>query len=608
MCGILSVVSEHPMGRQDLADVLNSLSRIKHRGPDGEGVMLIDRRTGLTKTLKTADTPNGVDYDYQSIEDVAENSFDVVFCHRRLSIIDLSVSGHQPMNIHDVVLNYNGEIYNYIELRKELKDLGYSFVSDSDTEVIIQAYREWGTGCLNRFNGMWSFTLYDKKTGNIFISNDRFGVKPLYYSTVGSKTIIASEVKQFIEFSEFDKALNETYINNYIELGTSVVNTDTLFKAVNRFPNGNYTIISKSKKLKKQYFEQFHSIYGIQKRKWKKEDAIETFRNIFFDAVKIRTRADVPYGVGLSGGVDSSAVLVGVNRMLKEKGESKKPFTFSAIFPSNTEDESIHINKMLDSISCSSHFINPLKEFDKQDFRRHIYHQEFLPGTTSFYAQWKVAQLARKADVPVMLVGQGADEVFAGYHAHFYRLGRQLILEGKILTYLKLINQYSEIKGIPKNHLHNRCIGEFKLAIKLKIGLKKYDHHLTKYWDSINSLSSFLKAEFDCFQLPYYLISDDRTAMASSIETRHPFLDYRLVEFGYSLPNNLLIKEGWQKWLVRESIEELPKDIRWRRDKKGFTIPQRKFENLIVDQEHNGSSDRSFRLQMVKILKEEFLK
>ena len=576
MCGILAVVSKSPLKRFFIQESLASLQRIKHRGPDGEGVLLINAETGVCASLRTKDTPANVACDYQEIAEVPENAFNILLGHRRLSIIDLSAQGHQPMVANGVSVTYNGEIYNYLELKEELKTKGYSFQTNSDTEVLINAYLEWGAACLNKFNGMWSFVLWDNKAKKLFIANDRFGVKPLYYANVEDKTVLVSEIKQYLDFSAFNKEFNEQYFKDYLELGTTYVGLKTPFEQVSRFPCGHCTNLTNLQEFKKEKFSAFYSIYNIKKQKWKEQDAFHAFRELFFDAVKIRTRTDVPYGVGLSGGLDSSSVLLGVKKMLNEKGQAEKPFTFSAVFPGNDEDESNHINEILKIVPSQNQQTNPLINFDIEEFIRHIYYQEILPVTSAYYSQYQVAKLANSNNVKVLLVGQGADEVFAGYHDHFYKYIRGLFLKGMFFRATNEVVKYQKLKKLDNSDYTKRIKSEVLMGIKSKLFNLKLPFPL-----NINDLESFLKVDFSHLQLPTYLNSDDRTAMASSIETRHPFMDFRLVEFGFSIPSNLKIKNGWQKWIIRKSMSELPDKIRWRKDKKGFSTPINVFQNEL---------------------------
>lgn len=601
MCGILAVISKEPLNRSFIKESLDSLQRIKHRGPDGEGLMLIDTSTGEKATLRTKDTPASIFCDYQEIADVPEDKFNFLFGHRRLSIIDLSAQGHQPMCHDEVAITYNGEIYNYLELREELKGKGRVFQTNTDTEVIIQAYLEWGENCLNRFNGMWSFVLWDFNKKKFFIANDRFGVKPLYYGKVGENQIFTSEIKQFLDFEEFDHKENKKYIGDYLENGSIQIKLQTPFMAVKRYPNGNYTVIKEISGNTKLNFSQYYSIYNIKKIKLAKDDAIQTFRDLFFDAVKLRTRTDVPYGVGLSGGLDSSSVLIGVEAMLKAKNSIEKPKTFSAIFPGEDEDESKHVSDILKVCNAEAHYINPLKEFNKTEFISHIISQELFPTTTSFYAQWKVAQLAQNNGVKVLLVGQGADEVFGGYHAHFYKFMVELLMNLKFKGLKNNIVSFASVKDGNKETLLKNTLFELISLVMNRLGLDK-SSKVQKGWYDYNTLTKFLMDEFSTFQLPYFLLSDDRTAMSSSVETRHPFLDYRIVEFGYSLPSMYLIDSGWQKKIIRDAMFELPESIRWRKDKKGFSAPQEKLvkANLDFFSEYE-NSNLAFRNKVVNI-------
>ena len=569
MCGILTVFSNYPLGRSEINESLNSLQRIKHRGPDGEGVLLINTHTGETKSLRTKDTPENITCHYQELSEVPENQFNLLLGHRRLSIIDLSVQGHQPMQSGEVSLIYNGEIYNYLELKEELKAKGRIFKTNSDSEVLIQAYLEWGADCLNKFNGMWSFVLWDNNKQKLFIANDRFGVKPLYHTQVEDKTILVSEIKQYLDFTSFKREFNKEYFNNYIKVGSTNIGLETPFYGVKRFPCGHFTEQKTKDVFRKELFKEYYSIYNIKKEKWKESDAIHTFRELFFDSVEIRTRADVPYGIGLSGGLDSSSVLLGVKKILDAKGLNEKPFTFSAVFPGNEEDESNYVKQVLDKIPSNSFFTNPLKEFTQSDFKKHIYHQEILPTTTAYFSQYKVAELVKKQNVKVLLVGQGADEVFAGYHEHFHKYIREMLLRLSFVSSIKQILNYSKIKSFSNHDLFARAYSELKLGMQ-----SIFNKSEVPFPSNINSLHSYLLADFSKLQLPVYLNSDDRTSMAHSIETRHPFLDFRLVEFGYSLPNSLLINYGWQKRIIRESMNQLPDSVSWRKDKRGFSNPQ----------------------------------
>ncbi|MGZ3930883.1 MAG: asparagine synthase-related protein, partial [Bacteroidia bacterium] len=202
------------------------------------------------------------------------------------------------------------------------------------------------------------------------------------------------------------------------------------------------------------------------------------------------------------------------------------------------------------------------------------YHQEFPIQSTSYYAEWCVARLVNRQNVKVLLIGQGGDELLGGYHHHFYRYCRQLVLSGKILPYLSLLRKYAELKQEPVNRLHRRILNDVKLGLKFKLGLADLGGNMVNRWNKAGTLIDTLKMDLTELMLPTYLRSDDRDAMAFGIETRHPFLDYRLADFCFSLPDNYKIRDGWQKWILRQVMTGVPEEIRFRKDKKGYTTPQ----------------------------------
>ncbi len=580
MCGILTYYSKNGITKDNINECLLSLNTIKHRGPDGEGIVLINSITGENKTILTKDTPKDINCDFNEFTAIEDHHYDLLLGHRRLSIFDTSSAGHQPMKDQfGNCIIFNGEIYNFHEIKQDLESKGYSFKSRTDTEVILASYQEWGKECLSRFNGMWSFVLWDNQKKFLFISNDRFGVKPLYHYQTENSIMFFSEIKQIKAFKEFDNILNKDNCNLYLNYKQICFDETTFYENVIRFSPGYYEIYDfKSKRL----FQQYYSIEKIKKCKKLFKEAEEEFKFIFHNAVDIRMRSDVKWGVGLSGGLDSSSVLFYVNKVLEERKDLFRPITFSAVFPGMEGDESTFINDIINKIQVKSYTVNPYEQFSVEDFNKHLYYQEIPPISTSFYAQWKVAELVNKSGVTVNLVGQGADEIFGGYHAHFYKYCRSLILKGNVLRYLNEVKGYSRIKNLSISYIHKIVIGDLFLAFKFRLGLSKLDNKLLKYWNQINDLTCFMKAEFTTFQLPYYLLSDDRTSMAHRVETRHPFLDYRIVEFAYSLPESHYIKNGWSKYIVRKSMNDLPENIRWRRDKKGFTTPQSKIINKLI--------------------------
>lgn len=593
MCGILMYHKKGGFSRENVGQGLRALELARHRGSDGEGVVLIDSKTGKSQSLRTADTPNDIACDLNTPDQLEEGSFDILLGHRRLSIFDTSSTGHQPMwDEFGNCIVFNGEVYNFWEIRNDLKARGHHFKSGTDTEVILKAYKEFGAECLNMFNGMWAMVIWDAEKRQLFIANDRFGVKPLFRYFKGDETVWCSEIKQIKAFHSFEQQIDQKNTQLYLDYGIVGHDNSTMYAEVEKFPSGHYQVLD----LKSQSWLDetcFFSVHNIKKQKLSMQDAVEEFRTLFKSAVSLRTRSDVQWGVGLSGGLDSSAVLHEATMCMRESDKAFRPHSFSAVFPGMEGDESAFATQMGNSLNAQMHSVNPYDEFTVEDFQKHLYHLELPPRTASFYAQWKVAELVRKKGVTVLLVGQGADELFGGYHAHFYRYCRQLILSGQFGRYFQSVRAYAEIKNRPVREVHQIAVNELKSVVKAKFGLANYDHPILKKWNEINGLREFMKAELTSFQLPNFLFADDRSSMAFGVETRHPFLDYRVVEFAYSLPEEFYINGGWTKFLVREAMNELPDAVRWRKDKKGFTIPQADINARLLGK--SKVTDKEFR-------------
>jgi asparagine synthase (glutamine-hydrolysing) len=572
MCGILAYFNKNGISHSELQQSLKALKKIKHRGPDGEGIVLIDSKSGNFYDLVTDETPDANQANRVTEAQCEGLQYDLILGHRRLSIIDVSTNGHQPMyHPNGNWIIFNGEIYNYIELKEELKKLGHNFKTGSDTEVIHAAYDQWGENCSARFNGMFSIVIYDRKRTSLFILNDRFGVKPLYYFRDDTRLLLMSEIKQ-VKAYNVPLSLNTEAINTFLSNYYLDYNTGTFFNEVMRHSPSNYATIALNEAL--DYRTKSYYAIEEQVKNYSSQEALDEFREIFSSAVKLRMRSDVPLGFASSGGLDSSAVLYTAYNLLKTGAKDPDVSTFSAIFPGMDGDESEFIHKVEKDLRVASHYCNPLKEFDIEDFEKHIYHQDLPVQSTSYYAEWCVARMVNREKVKVLLVGQGGDELLAGYHHHFYRYCRQLILQGKILKYLSLAKKYAEIKGIDLKELHRKVNNEVKLSMKFKLGLADLGNSLSNKWNRVDKLTELLKMDLQEFMLPTYLRSDDRDGMAFGLETRHPFLDYRLVDLCFSLPNDMKIQDGWQKWILRESMSSLPEAIRYRKDKKGYTTPQ----------------------------------
>lgn len=568
MCGIVSYYNSKGLDKSIISTVLISLDALNHRGPDGDGVILINTRKGEAKLLQTDNTPSTI-RTALALNEYIDFSADLILAHRRLSIIDLSSNGFQPM--HDSFGNYivfNGEVYNYIELKEELMQLGVTFSTTSDTEVVLAAYRIWGENCLQKFNGMWSILIWDNINKQLFVSNDRFGIKSLYCYQSAEELIYASEVKAFYAFTNATKEFNHEAINLFLETGKLDITNQTFFKLINRFPKSHFRKI-----------KFLVSIDSITTSYWKatsvvnntitEADAIEKFNYLLKDSIKLRLRADVECGIALSGGLDSSIVCYYAQDILKNQLNQSTLKSFSIVFPNKEGDESYFSKYVVNDLGLKGYYTNPLDTFSFKDLEQLTYHLDFPLQSTSFYAEWSLMKLVSDNNIKVLLGGQGADELFAGYHHHFYKYCRQLLTQGRVQQYLSQVTCFSNNKNLLPLHIHKIVINDIKLLWKLKLGMPGADKN-----KEYKKVEEWLINDFSIDMLPTYLRCDDRSSMAHGIETRLPFLDYRMVEFGMQLPVKYKIENGWQKSIIRKSGTILPAEIRYRKDKKGFTTPQ----------------------------------
>lgn len=565
MCGIAAIIGENR--RYNYKKIIRDMTDvIYHRGPDCEGhVSLCDNR--------------------------------ILLGHRRLSILDLSSLGKQPMSYLDRYwITYNGEIYNYMELKKELKEKGYIFNTNTDTEMIMAAYDCWGSDCLYKFNGMWSFILVDLQKQNVFIARDRFGIKPLYYwKNTEGVWVFASEIKQFTVFPDWTAKINGQRVYDYLRWGQSDHTDETMFKGVNQIAAGKFVEFR---------LDDISSIGTLPIRTWyelsqhileyERTDEVSKFYDLFTNAVALRLRSDVKVGSCLSGGLDSSSIVCTINDLLKEKGEAEKQCVVSAKAHIKKYDESEFIDEVLESRKIKGYGTYP--EFDKlfDSLDEIIWIQDEPFGSTSIFAQWNVFSTASKHGLKVMLDGQGADEQLAGYHSFFAVYFTSLMKSGR---YLKLLQEMQAVKSIhgydmlfalkgilseimpeafcniyrtyrTKNEVSPRWINMEKLGARpvnpfVSAGAKT---------DSIRNLSV---SQMTASNLQKLLHWEDRDSMAHSVESRLPFLDYRLVEYVLGLPDEYKISQGMTKRILRESMNGvLPEKVRCRMDKMGFVTPE----------------------------------
>ncbi len=543
MCGIIGKIdfSKRAIQEETLRKMMQT---IEHRGPDDNGVFLDD----------------GVGLGFV-----------------RLSILDLSQAGHQPMisDNNRYVLVYNGEVYNYIELRQELEEKGYTFSSGSDTEVVLKSYQEWGKDCLHKFNGMWAFVIYDKETKEIFGARDRFGVKPFYYFKDENSFMFASEIKA-IRVALDKLTINDQAVFDYLSFNRTDYGEQTFYNEIYRVPHGHCFTLN----LKGEF--KLEKWYELEKHCNKKEKITpEEYAELLTSSVKLRMRSDVPVGVCLSGGLDSSAIASIVSKKLN----IKDIHSFSAVYERGQNgDESEFIEELSPFLENMKYTKPNAKElFDNlSDFVSNL--DEPVP-TTSIFAQYSVMKLANKHAV-VTLDGQGADEQLAGYHYFYGFYFKELLTK---LSFVKLFSEMFDYMRLHKSLFGIKTLAFFLLPKRLKMNLnvKKVAYIQNDFYknhngnntvvDGLYSSETLKKSLINHFEykLEHLLKWSDLNSMRFSIESRVPFLDYRLVEQTLSLQNDSYIKKGMTKYILRESMKSiLPEKIRLRYDKMGFETPE----------------------------------
>jgi asparagine synthase (glutamine-hydrolysing) len=604
MCGISGLMGPT---RIDLVSLQRMTDLIRHRGPDDEGYAVFGPE-GIA-CLSGADTDPAALHTavpYRPTGPLGACSVatpKVALGHRRLSIVDLSPLGHQPMcDRHGRYwVAYNGEVYNHVELRAELESAGHTFNSHSDTEVILAAYAQWGADCLTHFNGMWALALYDARERTLLLARDRFGVKPLYYWIGPDGTLaFASEIKQFTVLEGWQAALNGQRAYDFLVHGLSDHGDETMFRGVYQLRPGHRAM------LREDTFRSMRPGGRIESKRWyglptnryegSFADAVQGFRERFVDAVRLRLRADVPVGSCLSGGLDSSSIVGTIHQLLQSTGGAAQcqQRTYSACSTVSRFDERKWIDEVVRHTGVDAHFVYPSIDGLLSDGPAITWHQDEPFGSTSIYAQWQVFKLAADDGMRVMLDGQGADEQLAGYHMFFgARLGALAIR----LRWLELMREAVAIRrlhGYGVTALSRYLAPHLLPAAVFDWGKRLTGHsHQAPGWLNMGmlnalpvnpfhasgafdaSVQSMSVSQLTASNLQMLLHWEDRNSMAHSIESRVPFLDYRLVEFVVGLPDEFKLFRGVTKRVLRESMHStIPASVVGRMDKLGFVTPE----------------------------------
>jgi asparagine synthase (glutamine-hydrolysing) len=551
MCGIAGLVVKNSAHAAQGESTLAQMSaKLIHRGPDGDGLRWF-----------------------------ANAAFGLA--HRRLSIIDLSAAAAQPMQFKErYCLIFNGEIYNYLELKTELSALGATFQSNSDAEVLLQAYHFWGAECLQRFNGMWAFAIYDQQQNTLFCARDPYGVKPFYYLENSQHFGFASEIKALLEIPSYDATANTAALLTYFGLRKIETQSEGFFKGIYELQPGHtlsYDLTTQQKSIDKYYLNT-----PIETEKAQTE-----FKAQLENAVALRLRADVPLGFCLSGGLDSSSLLHIAAKIKKSSNVTALANGLHAFTAANDSplDERKWAEQMIAHTNANWH----VSELNSQQLidalPQLIYHQDIPLLSTSTFAQSSVMKSAAEQNIKILIDGQGGDELFAGYQIFYPTFFKELFWTGRWVLFLRewkhLGNSPSSKQYIIKEWLKD-LIG--LLPAKAQIAIAKKTNPSLAY---LRQFPALKRKRFDRLQahLAYYcqahelkslLRWEDRCSMQYSIESRTPFADdAELLQTARSLHAKDLIHNGWSKFILRKALDkELPSSITWRRDKKGFSVPE----------------------------------
>lgn len=545
MCGIFGVIGK----KTDHDEAERCLDTLIHRGPDAGRILQED---------------------------------DVTMGHRRLAILDISDAGIQPMTdpAERYIIIFNGEIYNFVEIKDELVSKGHFFRNETDTEVLLHAYIEWGEDCLSRLNGMWAFAIWDRKKRELFLSRDRFGVKPLFYTWLDNEhtqIAFASEMKALLPL------MNEVIPDRTLVCDPSMItlyeSTDQcVIQGIKRFPAGSSGLFSPDDRQGIRISRFYNTLDNLRKVSEKYEDQADEFRELFLDACSIRMRADVTLGTALSGGLDSSATICAMAHLASKGSDRRRgedwQHAYVAAFPGTVMDEREYAKAVTDYLGIKSTevVIDPARSVEKLDQMIYLFEDIYL---TSPIPMMELYGALRKDGTIVTLDGHGADELFGGYTFDFInalddagcnKADRRMILDA-------YINSFPD-DGSNASLRHRSYAAVEWLHFKRKMKKKLSGKEMKKTIPQFDSLNNILYRSSHENILPTLLRNYDRYSMANSIEIRMPFMDHRIVEYAFSIGWRSKLHGGYSKSIIRDALEPImPQEVVRRRTKIGFNTP-----------------------------------
>jgi len=596
MCGIAGIID---LSRKSVepALLLAMNQAIAHRGPDDEGYVLIDQASARARHYSGPTSPKKIQDRFPMLRAGPPiHGFNIGLSHRRFSIIDLSSAGHQPFfdPEQEYCVVFNGEIYNYVEVRDELIAKGFTFQTRSDTEVLLSAYKCWGTGCFEKLNGFWALALYDSRQHALLLSRDRIGKKPLYWTKVGSRVYFASEIKALLRIPEIyqRRRVNEVFASDWLVYDIKDLDFSTCFDGIHSLPSGSWSIVDESFPNRAAIFWKVPE-QRLREKDISVHEACRRLRQVCEDAVRIRLRCDVPLSVELSGGLDSSVVLALAAQVYPGKISS-----YTVRFPEEKYNEEPFARSVAERCGVDYRVLDsPIENFWCQVLP-FTYLQEEPYHSPNMHTSQVIWSHMRAAGTKVLLSGSAGDENFAGYNIYFASHQKDNLMNGRIDRYLRnaLLNSEAQSKfaslSAPIVELISEAIKQYapqKLISKFRTEGWPYYFRGKRYPRTLYpmSASQALYRYMTNLLMPYWLRSGDKVVMGMPIEARCPLLDYRVVEFSFFLPVTYLIRNGWRKWILRKAMEDLlPEDVVWRKTKMGFPFPYERFQaenNAIME-------------------------
>ncbi len=586
MCGISGYCLNAPI-QPSYREIENLLQSIRKRGPDDEGICLISRGQNAYQLYRNGHTHASLGA-LPHIE-TGGMGHDLAFLHTRYAILDLSEKGHQPFVSQDgaVIAVFNGEIYNYIELRSELSALGVVFKTRCDTEVLVEGYARWKEALWPKMNGFWSVVLYDRGSRLLVFSRDRMGVAPLYYRQLPQGIYFSSYIEPLIDINDHKAAPDEDAILGFAQTGFKDIAQTSFYSEIKSVPAATTLYLSHSQSdLSGSFVKQYWTFPSqrLQEKDISFPRAVKEFRDIFFNAVDIRLRADVKVAFELSGGLDSSSVVAAASVLNKHKIT-----TYTAKIQG--ADEEPFARSMLQKYDLDYRVLTHMEDDFARDYAPFSNLMEEPFDNPNAYTHHQMLRIMKSQGVKVVVTGAGGDETLAGYEASFWPKAYQEWKAEGFNSYLRA-DWYEFCRRYKTVSKSAGTVGNYFRSVFNKLGVNakcsnrssmSFPTTASNYHDKYARLSfdEQRRFHFQTALLPFYMRSSDHFTMGIPIEHRFPLLDYRLVEFGLTLPISYLFRNGWTKYILRKAMEpHLPPKIIWRRQKMGFRFPyQRYFRN-----------------------------